>query len=419
LPKVPNPNGSPFVGCDEMKEYVRSYYANLYKKDANEPESFENCIENFLGEEICNNPITASRKIPADLAARLELPISIEELDKSISQANKSACGMDGLSNCFIKKYWHFFRTPLHNYLATVLEKKVLSPSFRTGLIKLIPKKGDHSKLTNWRPISLLSCMYKVLSRALNNRLKLACEFIYSRSQKGFTSNRYIQEVLINLCETIGYCNTHDIPACIVAIDQSKAFDSISHRYMIEAYKFFGLGNAFINVLTTLGSGRNACISFDDGSISPPFDLERGRTQGNGPSPCEYNIGQQILLLKIELCPSIASVYNHLQVPRTVLGTYRSSHPSITNAIALENNPRFSSESNCETDKAEGFADDTSVATLFDYDSLAALKLVLVEFATFSGLRCNMDKTRNYANRQDNSSTGPGQESRLRSMYRN
>ncbi len=64
----------------------------------------------------------------------------------------------------------------------------------------------------------------------------------------------------------------------------------------------------------------------------------------------EYNIVQQILLLKIELCPTIASVYNHLQVPRTVLGTY-------------------------------------------GYDSLSALKLVLVNFASFSGLRCNMDKT--------------------------
>jgi hypothetical protein len=75
--------------------------------------------------------------------------------------------------------------------------------------------------------------MYKVLPCALNNRLKLACNFIYSRSQKGFTSNRYLQEVLINLGETIGFCNSKNIPACIVAIDQSKAFDSISHRYMI------------------------------------------------------------------------------------------------------------------------------------------------------------------------------------------
>jgi hypothetical protein len=142
-----------------------------------------------------------------------------------------------------------------------------------------------------------------------------------------------------------------------------------------------------------LGSGRTACISFDDGSVSPPFDLERGRTQGNGPSPCEYNIGQQILLLKIELCPEVASVYHHLLVPRTVFGTVNVPHPSIAESIIAEDNLCFKYESKCKTGKAEGFANDTSVATLFDYDSLAALKNILVDFASLSGLKCNMEKT--------------------------
>jgi hypothetical protein len=163
LQKVPNPKQKcpilKFPNTEEMKKFVRDYYLKLYKRDENEPEDFTNCIENFLGVDICNNPITQSRIIPVDLKAQLERPISIEELDKSISQANKSACGMDSLSNCFIKKYWHFFRTPLHRYLEAALAKESLTPTFRTGLIKLIPKKGDTSRLTNWRPISLLSCM--------------------------------------------------------------------------------------------------------------------------------------------------------------------------------------------------------------------------------------------------------------------
>jgi hypothetical protein len=111
---IRNPDGNPFPNDEEMKKFVRDYYLRLYKKDENKPEDFTNCIENFLGPDICNNPITQSRIIPADLAAQLEGPVTIEELDKPISQANKSACGMDGLNNCFIKKYWHFFRTPLH-----------------------------------------------------------------------------------------------------------------------------------------------------------------------------------------------------------------------------------------------------------------------------------------------------------------
>ncbi len=338
---IRNVNGERFDSPSDSKTFIREFYSNIYRKDPEEPENLDGCVERFLGPDICNNPIVTNSKLPFDIKTRLDRPLTIHELDISILQANKSASGMDGMSNCFIKKFWRFFRLPLYRYAKCVLQKRRLTPSFRSGLIKLIPKKGDTSQITNWRPISLLSCMYKILSRALNNRLKVARDFIFSRAQKGFTNSRYIQEVLINLCETIGFCNKHEIPACIVTIDQAKAFDTISNAYMLEAYKFFGLGEYMINLLSTLGSGRVACISFHDGTVSDPFDLERGRTQGNGPSPCEYNIGQQILLFKLELSPDLASVYNHLLIPRTVLGTIGNIHPSITNSVQNESDIRF------------------------------------------------------------------------------
>jgi hypothetical protein len=75
------------------------------------------------------------------------------------------------------------------------------------------------------------------------------------------------------------------------------------------------------------------------------------------------------------------------------MSTVGATHPSITDCIETEANPRFSQESNRETDKAEGFADDTSVATIFSYDNLLHLKNLLEEFAGISGLRCNLDKT--------------------------
>jgi hypothetical protein len=326
-------NGQPFDSQEDMKEYVLNFYANIYRKDVDEPADLSNCIENFLGPDICAHPLVTASKLSPILVARLEAPISLHELDISVEQANKSASGGDGMSNCFIKKYWKFFRIPLHRYLQCVLLKGTLTPTFRSGTLRLIPKKGDTSKITNWRPISLLSCMYKILSRALNNRLKTTRDTIFSRAQKGFTNSRFIQEVLINVCETIGFANFHSIPGCLVAIDQAKAFDTIGNKYMLEAYKFFGFGESMINLLTVLGSNRTASISFDDGSESAPFDLERGRTQGNGPSPCEYNIGQQVLLFKIELCPEIASVFNHLQVPRTVLSLPDVPHPGVVEAI--------------------------------------------------------------------------------------
>ncbi len=170
----------------------------------------------------------------------------------------------------------------------------------------------------------MLSCLYKIVSRAVNNRLKSVVNRFTSRAQKGFTKHRYIQEVLINVCETIRHCDTNNIGAALVSVDQSRAFDTISHKYMSEVYKFFGFGELFVNMMDTLGNNRNASIIFEDGTTSENFGLETGRPQGDGPSPLQYNMGEEILLLKIELAStgrdlflrSSVSPYSCCTVPR-------------------------------------------------------------------------------------------------------
>ncbi len=381
-------HGTPFQSSKLRNEYVRNFYADLYKIPEGQIPAPENCIEEFLGPEICNSNVVRDSKLSEQKSAEREQAITIEELDISAMQGNKSAAGMDGLSNCFIKRFWALLRVPLHRYLLECLRKESLTFTLKkTAKIKIIPKKGDSKKIGNWRPISLLSCLYKVLSRALNNRLEKVRDIIFSRAQKGFTNQRHIQEVLINVIEGIAHCKQNNIPACILSIDQAKAFDTVSHSYKKRVFEFFGFGPNFIKLLNTLCTGRSACVVFDDGSLSTNFDLDRGDAQGNTPFPILYNIAQQIFLFKLELCPEIKSVFiNHL-VPRPI--------EFFANPVEeIENLPvEFKNESGRETDKAEGFADDTTGMSLFELESLATLKKILTDFGKFSGLQCNVDKT--------------------------
>ncbi|MFN9898312.1 MAG: hypothetical protein ACK55Z_05840, partial [bacterium] len=174
--------------------------------------------------------------------------------------------------------------------------------------------------------------------------------------------------------------------------DQAKAFDSISHKYMREVYKFFGFGPNFTKLLETLGNNRTACIAFDDGSFSAPFDLECGRAQGNTSSPTEYNMGHQILLFKIELCPEIRSLYQNHFVARPLKQPVIANifEPPPPNDIL---DPKFRNECGFETSKCDGFADDNTAGTIFEFESLSAVKRVLDDFALFSGLRCNSEQT--------------------------
>ncbi len=166
-------------------------------------------------------------------------------------------------------------------------------------MIKLIPKKGDTSKIKNWRPISLVSCFYKIVSKAVNSRLDTVIDKVTSLDQKAYNKNRFIQEALICTIDTIRHCENNDIKGAVLSIDQKKAFDSVFHGYMREVYKFFNFGGRFIDLLETIGNGRTARILLENGKPSHEFDLERGLAQGNGPSPKKYNIGEQILLFRL------------------------------------------------------------------------------------------------------------------------
>jgi Reverse transcriptase (RNA-dependent DNA polymerase) len=228
LSNIMQDDGRPFQSAREQEEYIVQFFEKIYVQPPDAPQNFEGLIERFLGPEILNNPIVINSELNNAEAEFLDEDLTVSELDISVQEAKlRSAGGKDGFSNAFIKKFWHFFRYPLHNYALTSFREKRLTENFSSASVRLIPKKGDSSSIKNWRPISLLNCFYKVVSRAVNNRLKKVSDKFTSRAQKGFTKSRYIQEVILNITNSISFCRENNISGCIVSIDLAKAFDTI------------------------------------------------------------------------------------------------------------------------------------------------------------------------------------------------
>jgi hypothetical protein len=264
------------------------------------------------------------------------------------------------------------------NYANFCFEAGRLTTNFRSASIKLIPKKGDLTSIKNWRPISLLSNLYKILLRAINARLNSIVNRVCSRAQKGFNSQRYTQEVLINVMETIRYCNNCNIAGAVVAVDMAKAFDTLWHNFLREVFKFFGMGPNIIRWLTLLGENRQACLLLDDGTYSRNFPLGRGRAQGDNISPNTFNFADQILIFKIELDPVFRGIVKNLH-PSPEVPTNFSTH--------------FMFESGGETSRNESLADDNTTLLLMTEDNLSSLRNILNYFGDISGLKCNFDKT--------------------------
>jgi len=216
LAKTPQKNESIDTICDdnglvfdepEMRNnHIHSYYRDLYRKPNRVPvpnmvEVGSLSIEEFLG-EAANHPEVLKSKLNENEKNFLDRPLSIDELDFSVKKVKKnSAPGGDGISNRFILKNWNLLRVPLFKYATTCFEKGTLTNNFRSANVRLIPKKGDCTKIKNWRPISLLNCFYKIISRALAERLKQVMDKITQVGQKGYSSSKQCQEVLINIID--------------------------------------------------------------------------------------------------------------------------------------------------------------------------------------------------------------------------
>ena len=377
LEDINKDDGTRFFSDQERNEYIVKYYENIYNPVADVIND-QMSIEEFLGPVICNNRIVTDSKLTQIEIERLDSPLNIGELDQAILDCkSRTAGGPDGIGNAFLKKFWDLIRIPLFKYATHCLERGQLSSTFAGGSIRLIPKKGDSSKIKNWRPISLLNCSYKIISIAINNRLKTVEDRIMSRAQKGFTSSRYIQEVLINVIENIAKSNAYNLSTSIVAIDEAKAFDSLSHAFMEKVWNFFNFGPVFKTMLKTLTGNRSSCIILGNGNYSRSFTVKSGTFQGDPPSPLIFNFNQQILLFKLELDNSFSSMFFAFTIPRPIF-----------EAVAP-----FQNESNRETYNTDGFADDTTVLANTDYASLSSLKNILVRFGQLSGLKCNVEKT--------------------------
>jgi hypothetical protein len=372
LSDIRNDNGTDFIDSNDRENYITEYYRNLYTVRGNNNMDNDS-IEQFLG-DVAVHPDVLGSKLTENEKNDLERPLNLAELDSSVKKGKiNTAPGIDGMTNKFILHFWEYFRVPLYKYTLACYDSGSLTDNFRSAKIRLIPKKGDLTNLKNWRPISLLNCFYKIISRAIARRLQKYMDKLTKIGQKGYSSSKQCQEVLINIIDSIGTLKANGKKGALISLDIKKAFDSTSHRYLQLVYNFFNFGPNFIRWLNLLGTNRRAYIILDNELNSAYFDLQRGNAQGDTVSPYIFNLGFQILLFKINYDLQIDGVIETPTVP-----------PDI---------PPLPREVGTRSYKIFAYADDANMLVKMDVDTLTRLRKILDDFGILSGLECNVDKT--------------------------
>ncbi|RVW65252.1 putative ribonuclease H protein [Vitis vinifera] len=123
----------------------------------------------------------------------LELPFMEEEVHSALRDMNgDKAPGPDGFTGAFWQFCWEFVKEEVMEMFKEFHEHKTFLKSLNATCLVLIPKKGGAEELGDFRPISLLGGLYKLLAKVLANRIKNVIGGVISSDQNAFVSGRQI-----------------------------------------------------------------------------------------------------------------------------------------------------------------------------------------------------------------------------------
>ncbi len=159
IEQIKKENAENFETNEEWGKHIGEFYSALYKRKLDNLFS----IEEFLQGGIDNGGWVEGRKLTLEERDSLEGEVTENELEKALETSNmNSMSGWDGLS---FKVFWGDVKGLTLKMANETFRKGELTETFKMGLIKLIPKKGNPSKVGDWRPITLLCCGYKLISK--------------------------------------------------------------------------------------------------------------------------------------------------------------------------------------------------------------------------------------------------------------
>ncbi|WAR24788.1 YTX2-like protein [Mya arenaria] len=134
--------------------------------------------------------------------------------------------GIDGIPAEWYQKFWYIIKHDFVELTTEILSTNKLCDTQYKGVLTLIYKNGDRGDLKNWRPLSILCVDYKIIAKALSNRIKPILSKIIHSDQKGYVEGRNINEANRYIQDLIEYtAQNKNEGLIIIFLEKTMAFD--------------------------------------------------------------------------------------------------------------------------------------------------------------------------------------------------
>jgi hypothetical protein len=294
-------------------------------------------------------------------AGWLEREFDEAEVRKVVFAMNgDKAPGPDGFSIAFFQACWDIVKEDIMKIFSGFHTEGKFEASLNSTFISLIPKIPGASEMKDFRPISLVGGIYKIIAKVLANRLKGVLEKVISKTQSAFIEGRQILDPILIANETLDCRLRSKEPGILCKLDVEKAYDHVNWDFLLYMLKRCGFGAKWCSWISyCISSARFSVLV--NGSPEGFFDSSRGLRQGDPLSPLLFVFVMEALSRMLS-----AGINDGL------LEGFKVGNEFVSHLL---------------------FADDTLIFCNASPDQLAHLRGILLLFEAASGLKVNLAKS--------------------------
>jgi len=192
------------------------------------------------------------------------------------------ATGIDDLPNGLLKDSRSEIAKPLAYVINLSLRTATVPTSWKTALITPIHKSGSKTDANNYRPISVLPVVSKILEKAVQHQLMdyLEKNHLLSQKQFGYRRKRSTELAATLFADNIRKESDKGLVSGAVFIDLSKAFDTLGHANLLRKLELFGIKGIALKWFTDYLFARQQLVKFNN-KLSDPLFLLCGVPQGS------------------------------------------------------------------------------------------------------------------------------------------
>lgn len=224
-------------------------------------------------------------------------PVLEQEVFKYIMNLkNKRSVGPDNIPVKILKESGHIITKPLTHIINQMLSTGIYPEELKEAWVKAVYKKGDQKDKENYRPISLLSNVNKIIEKILFDKFTNFFEknSLLVQEQCGFRKGKStIHAIYKALQSAIKSVNEKNFTVAI-CLDLTKAFDRVDHSILIRKLEKYGIRGICLKLMKSyLSERKQRVIEINkDGEtiISDPMIIKQGVPQGSILGPLLYII---------------------------------------------------------------------------------------------------------------------------------